>query len=191
MRNWMKDADTEAALGLSEFIGFALRLDKDDVPKAHDTVKFLLEDPNDTAVLQLVQDESKLLTRLDEDGYDLVIHAVAKTLRPGMLETDKFLTLPEFDLCLQDHDLNSSLHYLADAGVDLLGAVSFRALLARNRHGATPLHLMAKHEKFRTRLSALPESVLHLKTRNGVTISGLLNSSEKPDPTILQEVGRE
>ena len=127
MRDWMKDADTEAALGLSNFIGFALRLDRDQVPEAHDTVKFLLEDENDTAVLQLVQDESKLLTRLDADGFDLVIHAVAKSLRPGMVETDKFLTLPEFDLCLQDHDLNSSLHYLADAGVDLLGAVSFRA----------------------------------------------------------------
>jgi len=190
MRDWLKEADTEAALGLSTFIGFALRLPKEDVPEANDTVKFLLEDKNDTAVLQLVQDERKLLRRLDDDGYDLVLHAVAKVLRPGMVETDKFLTLPEFDLCLQDHDLNSSLHYLADAGVDVLGAVSFRALLSRNRHGATPLHLLAKHEKFHVRLSALPESVLHLRTRNGVTISGLLNSSQKPDPTALQELGR-
>lgn len=191
MRDWLKDADTEAALGLSNFIGFAIRMDKDKVPPADGTVRFLVENGDDTAVLRLIQNESMLLRRLDEEGHDLVIHELAKVLKPGLPETEAFLKLPEFALSLQDHDLNASLHYLADAGVDLLGAVSFRALLIRNRHGASPLHLMAKHEKFRERLSALPESVLHLRTRTGATISGILNSSEKQEPTPLQELGRQ
>jgi hypothetical protein len=189
MRDWIKEADTEAAIGLSEFTGFALRLDKADVKPADDVLRFLVEDGSDVAVLKLVRDEVRLLKRLDEAGIDLVIHEVAKVLRPGIPETEEFLQLPEFDLLLQDHDLNTSLHYLADAGVDLLGAVSFRALLVRNRNGATPLHLMAKHEVFHRRLLALPQSVLDLQTRAGVSVADAIKYTAAQKPTPLQELG--
>lgn len=142
-------------------------------------------------MLSLLRNEPVLLQRLDEEGHDLVIHEVAKVLVPGLPETEEFLTQPEFNLALQDRELNSSLHYLADSGVDVLGAVPFKLLLLRNRNGATPLHLLAKHPQFHERLSALPDAVLHLPTRNGATISGVINSSKKPDPTLLQELGQE
>ena len=186
-RDWMKEADVEAGIGLSTFIGLAIRLDN---PQPADNVlSYLVENGDDAALLRLARDEVRLSKALDKDGHNLVVHEVAKVLAPGLPETEKFLTNSELLLSAQDADLNSSLHYLADAGVDLLGAVPFKCLLIRNRNGATPLHLLAKHARFSTRLSALPPSVLHLSTRNGATISGILNSSQKPEPTILQELG--
>lgn len=191
MRDWLKESETEAALGLSTFIGFAIRLDKGTAKPANGIVADLIENADDAAVMRLASDEEKLLQCLDKEGINLVIHEVAKVLIPGIPETEQFLKLPDFDLSLQDSELNSSLHYLANAGVDLLAEVPFRLLMLKNRNGATPLHLLAKHEKFHDRLMALPESVLHLRTRNGATLAGIINSSKKPDPTALQELGRQ
>ena len=141
MRDWLHESEIEAGIGISNFLGFAVRQDK--TTPAGTNVTDILEIGDVPAVLSLLRNEPVLLQRLDEEGHDLVIHEVAKVLVPGLPETEEFLTQPEFNLALQDRELNSSLHYLADSGVDVLGAVPFKLLLLRNRNGATPLHLLA------------------------------------------------
>lgn len=186
-RDWLKESEAEAAIGLSSFIGMAVHLD--DPQPADGVLADIAADGTDAALIKLARDEISLSKKLDDEGHNLVAHEVAKVLVPGLPETDAFLTNSELLLSAQDAEHNSSLHYLANSGVDVLGAVPFKCLLLRNRNGATPLHLLAKHERFHDRLSALPDSILRLSTRNGATISGVLNSSKKPEPTILQELG--
>lgn len=190
MADFLRQADLEAAIGLSGITGLAIRMDLQDLKPANDVLKAIVDDPESSGVLKLVCDETKLLQRLDAEGHDLVVHEVAKALGPAHDETDQFLQLNPFYLSLQDSNLNTSLHYLADNGVDVIPAVPFRTLLIRNAKGATVLHVLAKNENLRARLVALPQEVLDLKTVNGIRVSDVLNYEAPEKPTILQQVAK-
>jgi hypothetical protein len=177
--NFMQDADLESNLGLSPTeVDFAIRMDKEQLPEASPVVKQFIEDKDEVALLRLVSNEEKLLARLDDHGHHLIVHEVAKLLTPDSRELDMFLQHRPLTLMLQDKNLNSALHYLAGNKVDLLGRIEFRHMLLRNRHGATPLHLMAVHPEYRERILALPASVLSLSTKNGVSVQDAANSAE-------------
>lgn len=177
--NFMQDADFESNLGLSPTeVDFAIRMDKEQLPDADPVIKQFIEDKDEVALMHLISDEEKLLARLDEHGHHLVVHEIAKLLNPDSRELDMFLQHRPLTLMLQDKNLNSALHYLASNKVDLLGRIEFRHMLLRNRHGATPLHLMAVHPEYRERILALPASVLSLSTKNGVSVQDAANSAE-------------
>jgi len=190
MPDFLRQADLETAIGLSGITGLAIRMDLQDLKPVNDVLKSIVDDPESAGVLKLVCDETKLLQRLDTEGHDLVIHEVAKALGPTNTETEEFLKLNPFYLSLQDSNMNSSLHYLADNGVDVIPAVPFRSLLIRNAKGATVLHVLAKNEKLRDRLIALPQEVLDLKTKTGIRVSDVLNFEPADKPTVLQQLGK-
>ena len=190
MADFLRQADLETAIGLSGITGMAIRMDLQELKPANDVLKSIVDDPESAGVLKLVCDETKLLQRLDAEGHDLVIHEVAKALGPTHDETDQFLKLSPFYLSLQDSNMNSSLHYLADNGVDVIPAVPFRSLLIRNAKGATVLHVLAKNEKLRDRLIALPQEVLDLKTKTGIRVADVLSFEPAEKPTVLQRLGK-
>lgn len=182
--NFIEDADQEERAGISPArVDFVIRMNKEELPEANLVVKEFVEDHDDNALLRLVADESKLLSRLDEEGSHLVIHEVARCIKPDSPELDLFLKHRPLSLLLQDSKLNCALHYLAYNGVDLLGRIPLRYLMVRNKNKCTPLHLMARNPDLRERVLALPSSMLEMKTKLGVSVQDAANYVEHENIT--------
>lgn len=185
--NFIEDADQEERVGISPArVDFVIRMNKEELPEANLVVKEFVEDRDDNALLRLVADESKLLSRLDEEGSHLVIHEVARCIKPDSPELDLFLKHRPLSLLLQNSKLNCALHYLAYNGVDLLGRIPLRYLMVRNKNKCTPLHLMARNPDLRERVLALPSSMLEMKTKLGVSVQDAANYVEHEDVNQIE-----
>lgn len=187
--NFIEDADFETNIGFGpSTVNFLVRLDPKQLKDAGEVVKQLVEDWDENFLLNQIEDEEKLRSKLDDKGIDLVIHAVSRCVKPDSDELDLLLQHSILTLSLQDSKGNCALHYLAWNGVDLLGRVPIRRLLIRNLKGATPLHLQAKKNVGRDRILALPTEILEIKTKRGATIKDALLST--PHEPVLQEVAQ-
>ncbi len=188
-QNFIKDAEEQAELGFGpRAVDFLVRLDPKEAKPADAVVKQLVEDWDENFLLKVAADAEKLRLKLDEAGVDLLVHAVARCVKPGTRELELLLQHDIVTLSLQDSKGNCALHYLAWNGADLLGQLPIRRLLIRNLNGATPLHLQAKKKVGRERILALPTEILKLKTKRGATIESALQ--DEPHEPILQEVAQ-
>jgi hypothetical protein len=178
--DFIKDADHESNLGVSDTASdLAIRLNPAEAEKATDVVKKIIEDETSTSLSELVHDEAKLLSSLDEYAINLVIHSVAKSIDINSDLCDVLFKHDSNLLIYQDQELNTPLHYLAERGLDLFGKVPMRWLLIRNRKGATVLHILAKNKSIADKVLALPPSILAMKTKNKISIQDTVVNQKK------------
>jgi len=192
--NFIRDAEEQVEIGFGPTaVNFLVRLDPKETKPANDVVKQLVEDWNENFLLTLVSDAEKLRQKLDDAGVNLVVHVVARCVKPYSRELDLLLKQDILTLSLQNDKGNCALHYLAQNKVDLLGLLPIRRLLIRNLNGATPLHIQAHNGIARERITALPTEILQIKTKRGVSIeSAMLTEPHEPilHEPILQEVAQ-
>lgn len=161
---------------MSDSADFVVRLPKEATLSMTPVTVSVLGERSEKSLIELLSDPRHFLSRLDDEGQDLLLHSIAKKLDPvhHWRVIDYIFELPSFYRTLQDSDKNSVLHYLAQSGIDVLRHGTIEDFVYRNKYGNTPLHWMAKNPDFHSRLAVLPFRILSVKNAMGSSVLDII-----------------
>ena len=156
---------------MSDAADLVVRLPKESTFKLSPTVVNMLSDNSEYGLMCLLSDRKLFLSRLDEDGMDLLIHSIVKKLDPlhNWRVIDRIFDMPPIYRTLQDSTKNSVLHYLAQRGVDIFRHGNVEDFVYRNIYGNTPIHWLAKYPEFHERIAVLPYRITSIPNGMGLT----------------------